>query len=539
MKTFFIFLLLVVKLSAFTDLETSCCEQSLMTEQYEALALKHTSEVQTFYQQNGYQLQWDAVDLNDFIKLTRDPLFNYLFEDYHQDEIEALMQSFEGYIEDEQKNLRAKIELLATDGFLSFAKDLSVGLIDWDTFSRLAQQSETGLVWEKNPKTYYYLSDLRTALKTDMIAVLLYRYLPNEDGYRKLVNAYHRYGRLKLPTVDYGKEMQRGDYGYRASQLKAFLVASGDLEQVDQKYIEFPTFDQRLETALKRFQKRHYLKDNGILDRVTVLYTRKSVEEQRALIKLNIERYKLFPRIYDKEYMIINIPEFSLKYYQYATLIKDMFVVIGREDRPTPIFTDKLEYLVLNPSWIVPQNLMRKDYIGKLLSNPQSLLSEEIHIHQKPSRFSKEIDPASVNWEQYLDDSRYIPYYFIQYPGEKNVLGEMKFIFPNKYKVYLHDTNAKALTTQKYRLYSSGCVRLSKPYELLSILSTHTTYTFDELLAHVESTKTINVPLKTQIPIHIRYQTVFVNQDNDLSFRRDFYGLDLLQQKSMRQNSNL
>lgn len=536
MKIFFIISLLFVHLYAYFDMEPLCCQQEIIDLRSDGSALKNPSNVDNYYQKNGQQLQWDAKDLHDFITLTRDPMFNYLFLDYHQDEIERLMLSLESFDLVEQKRVRAQIELLATDGFFSFAKDLSIGMIDWDQFSALLIEGDIDLVWEKNPKVYHYDTDLTTALHTDMLAVLLHRYIPNEDGYRALVKAYHDFPTKALPIVDYGKEMKLGDYGYRASQLKAFLAASGDLEQVDKNYIEFPTFDERLEFALKRFQKRHYLKESGILDRVTVLYTRKNIEKQRALIKLNIERYKLFPRIYDKEFIIINIPEFSLKYYQYATLIKDMFVVIGREDRPTPIFSDMLEYIVLNPAWIVPQNLMRKDYIPKLLADPSSLVDQDIHIHQQPSRYAKEINPANVNWEQYLDENRHIPYYFIQYPGEKNVLGEMKFIFPNRYKVYLHDTNAKALTTQKYRLYSSGCVRLAKPYALLNLLSAHTAYAQQELIERIESKKTINIPLKTKIPIHIRYQTVFVNSDHELSFRRDFYGIDVLQQKAMHQH---
>jgi murein L,D-transpeptidase YcbB/YkuD len=123
----------------------------------------------------------------------------------------------------------------------------------------------------------------------------------------------------------------------------------------------------------------------------------------------------------------------------------------------------------------------------------------------------------------------------MQYPGEDNVLGKMKFIFPNKYKVYLHDTNSKDLTTLKYRLYSSGCIRLSKPYDLLSIVAENSKYSMEELLEKLESKKTVNIPLKTKIPIHVRYNTVFVNRDGDVEFRRDFYGLDKIQLKTLKQ----
>lgn len=521
-------------LYTFSDIDPYCCQKEIISLKNDGLVLKNPIKVQQLYQNQDNALLWDKQDLNDFIKTTRDGSLNYLFLDYHQDEIENLMQSISNYDKIEQKFILSRIDLLATDGFFSYAKDLSIGLIDKEKFQSLLNESEIPLVWERNPKVYYYAEDLELALRSNMIEVLLHRYLPISDEYKLLVQEYHKYSKISFPKVDYGKLMKIGDYGYRASQLKAYLILTGDLKNVDKDYIGFPTFDRKLQNALKSFQKRHYLKQTGELDRVSVLYMGKSALQKRELIKLNIERHKLLPRIYDKEYILINIPEFSLKYFQYGTLLDDIFIVVGREDRPTPIFSDKLEYIVLNPSWIIPQSLIKRDYLPGLIENPDFLQEESVHVHQKPSRYSKEIDPTTVNWEKYLDEDQRVPYYFMQYPGEQNVLGEMKFIFPNRYNVYLHDTNAKSLTTQKYRLYSSGCIRLSRPYELLHILSKNTNYSGDKLIDLISLKKTVNVPLKKKIPIHIRYHTVFINQDGKLAFRKDFYGIDALQLQSIR-----
>jgi murein L,D-transpeptidase YcbB/YkuD len=533
MRNLFFIAVLASYIFAFVDNTPSYCKEDIINE-LNSLSLKNPVEVESLYKKGGNTLLWDEEDLNDLLDASTDHIKNYLFLDYHQNEIEDLMVDIDNYDENRRKEIRTKIDILATDGFFSLAKDLNEGFIDWDKFQSLLDANETDLVWEKSKKNLKYDKDLLLALKTNMLEVLFERYQPSSSEYKKLIEAYHRFGNIKFPTVDYGKLLKVGDYGYRASQLKAYLKATGDLKDVDKEYIEFPTFDEKLANALKRFQKRHYLKPTGELDRVTVLYTRMSVAKKRELIKLNIERHKLFGKIYEGEYIKINIPEFSLKYYKNATMIDDIFVVVGREDRPTPIFNDLLEYIVLNPSWVVPRGLMRKDYIPKLISNPNSLLDEGIHIHTKPYKSSREIDPTTVNWEQYLlDEKKAIPYYFVQYAGEDNVLGAMKFIFPNRYNVYLHDTNAKSLTTLKYRLYSSGCIRLSKPYKLLAILSEHTKYNIDELAEMIESKKTVNISLKKKIPIYIRYFTVFIDKDAGLSFRKDFYGLDTIQFKAM------
>jgi murein L,D-transpeptidase YcbB/YkuD len=532
MRNLFFIAILASYIFAFVDNTPSYCKEEIVNE-LNSLTLKNLPEVEAVYKKNQNTLLWDEEDLNDFLDASTDHIKNYLFLDYHQNDIEDLMVDINNYDENKRKEIQAKIDILATDGFFSFAKDLNEGFIDWEKFQSLLDANETDLVWEKSKKSLDYDKDLLLALKTNMMEVLFERYQPSSDEYKKLVEAYHRFGNIKFPTVDYGKLIKAGDYGYRASQLKAYLKVTGDLKDVDKDYIEFPTFDEKLTNALKKFQKRHYLKPTGELDRVTVLYTRMSVAKKRELIKLNIERHKLFGKIYEGEYIKINIPEFSLKYYQDAALLDDIFVVVGREDRPTPIFNDLLEYIVLNPSWVVPRGLMRKDYIPKLISNPNSLLDEGIHIHTKPYKSSPEIDPSLVKWEQYLDESRGIPYYFVQYSGEENVLGAMKFIFPNRYNVYLHDTNAKSLTTLKYRLYSSGCIRLSKPYKLLAILSKHTKYSIDELVDMIETKKTVNIPLKKKIPIYIRYFTTFIDKEVGLSFRKDFYGLDAIQLKAM------
>ncbi len=528
--------LFISTIYGFTEFKPSCCNNHVTLLISQDLPLKNHKKVEKFYKNRVTKIAWDEKDFDDFISLARDGAINYLFLDYHQDEIEDLMNRMRFETKIEQKFIRARIDILATDGFFSFAKDLSVGFIDKDKFQSLLKESEIPLVWEKKSKLYYYGDDLKLALKSNLLKVLLHQYLPITDEYKLLVQEYHRYQKMKLPKIDYGKLMRVGDYGYRATQLKAYLYESDDLKDVDKSYMEFPTFDKKLSEALKSFQKRHYIKVTGELDRVTVLYLNKSAKQTSEFIKLNIERHKFLPRIYDREYILINIPEFSLKYFKEKALVDDIFIVVGREDRPTPIFSDKLEYIVLNPSWIVPQSLVRRDYLPGLLENPNYLEEEQIHIHTKPSRHSREINPQDIDWEQYTDEDKKIPNYFMQYPGEHNALGKMKFIFPNKYNVYLHDTNSKSLTTLKYRLYSSGCIRLSKPYDLLYILSQYTNYSNDELIELLSSEKTVNVPLKKHIPIHIRYHTVFIDKESKLAFRKDFYGIDAIQLEALTHN---
>ncbi len=476
-----------------------------------------------------FSYNWDSLNLHQLKHALVDRSLNYANRDYNQEELTVLLHQFDNNLLNTDQKMR--LQDLATKAFFTLAKDVSQGRIDQNLFQMLLENDpESGLVWERKKKKYNYESDLKLALKTHLISELLYRYEPHEKAYYKLISAYHRYKKLKFPAIDYRKDLKEGDYGYEVTQLKTYLCESGDLKKCEKSYINFPTFDTTLKTAVLQFQKRHYLKQDGIFNRVNALYAKRTAKDKLAQIELNIERYKLFPVAESDRHIIINIPGFSLQYFENNVFAKDIFVVIGREDRPTPIFKDYLEYIVLNPTWSIPQNLMKKDYIQHLVDNPTSLLEDDIHIYQN----AHEVNPKRVHWEKYLDYEGHIPYQMIQKAGEKNVLGEMKFIFPNKYNVYLHDTNAKQLTTKRYRLYSSGCIRLSDPYMLLALLAPDTGYSYKQLVGMIDHKTTKHIRLEKKIPIHIRYLTVFVDQDGYVNFRKDFYGLDKIQRQAFK-----
>ncbi len=529
----FLFLsLCLTALPLFAVENGACCKEEILHGLSLNSEIGNVEKMGELYHRNKYNLLWDRNDLEQLIDISEDKSYNYRHYPMHTKTLRQLVARMA--FEELDHATRARLDLLASDQFLTLACYLYEGEIDATSFFEiLKQDSEKGLVWEPNPEKPDYLHDLESALRSDMVHAVLERYPPQERGFRELVKAYHRYRKVTFPKVDYVKDLKLGDYGYEVSQLKYFLYATGDLEKSDRKYLDFPTFDEKLGRAVLRFQKRHYLKQNGIFDRVNALYAQNSADAKAERIYLNIERYKLFPRVRHNTYVVINIPGFLLQFFEQKQLTHEIPVVIGREDRPTPIFRDYLEYIVLNPTWSIPQNLMKKDYIPHLVENPESLLEDDIHIY----RGGREIDPSSVEWSQYLDYEGKIPYQMVQKAGEKNVLGAMKFIFPNKYNVYLHDTNAKHLTTRRYRLYSSGCIRLAKPYELLSLLSPYTQYSYDRLLEIIALGKTRHVRLRHKIPIHIRYLTVFIDKEGLVNFRKDFYGYDAMQEPLLNPSS--
>ncbi len=518
---FVIFLFGAVSINANAKGLKGCCKEEIS----EYLAYDFDQKLISIYSSYKNKAIWDIQNIEQLILALDDHDLNYSNKKYHTKELKAILRKL-------KKNLasntqKAKLDILATDTFLAFSKDLYEGKIDWEKFkTTIEEMKEKNLIWEKNPQKKNYIKDLQKSLRNHSIGYTLQNYVPKEKGYKRLIKAYHKFEKLKYPKIDYLKDMKIGDYGYDVSQLKKFLYTTGDLKDVTKEYLSFPNFDEKLKNAVLSFQKRHYLKQTGIFDKVNAYYARTATKEKLKKIALNIERYKLFPRIRSDLYITVNIPGFSLKFFQSGELAKDIFVVVGREDRPTPIFKDYLEYIVLNPTWSIPQNLMKKDYIPQLVKNPNSLKHDDIFIYDEKGR----IDPKSVDWSKYLDYEGEIPYKMVQKAGAKNVLGEMKFIFPNKYNVYLHDTDARDLTIRRYRLFSSGCIRLSDPYALLGLLAPYTGYDIYKLMKMIRQKRTRKIKLLKKIPIHIRYLTVFVDENDNVNFRKDFYGYDKLQE---------
>jgi murein L,D-transpeptidase YcbB/YkuD len=211
-----------------------------------------------------------------------------------------------------------------------------------------------------------------------------------------------------------------------------------------------------------------------------------------------------------------------------------MRVVTGKPNHPTPIFSDTVEFIVLNPYWNIPKSIIQKEMIPKLLRNPNAMARQGIEIRTGWGKNAPLVSGGSVNWAKYRY-SKTVPYRFAQVPGYKNALGKVKFLFPNKFSVYMHDTPTKHLFKRNKRAFSHGCIRLQKPRELLRTFST-----FNDNLDFEKAQKTLKgktktyINLKQKVPVDVVYLTAWIDYDGKLQFRNDVYGYDAMQLKSFR-----
>ena len=207
-----------------------------------------------------------------------------------------------------------------------------------------------------------------------------------------------------------------------------------------------------------------------------------------------------------------------------------MGAVVGRIDRPTPLFSDQIEYMVLNPTWTITDNLIKRDLIPVLRENPSYLVENNIKSYSG----NRELNVTYDMLARYKNRAEPVPYRFVQQPGSSNALGRVKFMFPNKYSVYLHDTDNKSLLSRRYRIYSSGCVRLQKPFALMHRLLRHTKerYSQEKIEKIFASNTPATIRLNSSIPVHMTYFTVFV-EDGKAYFKNDIYLYDQIISESI------
>jgi len=247
-------------------------------------------------------------------------------------------------------------------------------------------------------------------------------------------------------------------------------------------------------------------------------------------VRLNIERTKLMKPGLGENYALINIPEFVVRIIEDKKTAVMMNVVVGKRKHKTPIFSEDLSYITLNPQWNVPDSIARNEIIPDTIKDPGYLKKNRLVIRKDYNLDSPPLSFNSVNARAYKGGKGPVPFKFIEVPSNKNALGRVKFIFPNHHSVYMHDTQAKNLFSRKVRAYSHGCVRLAKPNVMLDHISRNYTSTPpEEIQEKYDSMKTHYIKVTKRLPVHTAYFTVYMDECNNILHFDDIYRYDRLQ----------
>ncbi len=311
-----------------------------------------------------------------------------------------------------------------------------------------------------------------------------------------------------------------GAQGVQVRNLRVRLQASGDLTEGDAG--KNPVYDKAVADAVRRFQKRHGLAETGTVSGSTLTALNVPVSKRIRQVELNLERWRWLPDEFGARYILVNIPSFKMNVIENGKRVMEAKVVVGRQERQTPTFTAKMAYLVMSPKWYVPRSIAVKDKLPQLKRNPYALARQNIRIYNSSGQ---QINPGAINWKAVGEGN--FNYQLRQDAGPRNALGGIKFMFPNPYNVYLHDTPTRGLFSQNQRTFSSGCIRISNPVELAEYLLKHDPkWSRQAIQAAAASGKQRVVNLPQQVPVFLLYWTAWVDEDGLANFRDDIYSRD-------------
>ena len=286
-------------------------------------------------------------------------------------------------------------------------------------------------------------------------------------------------------------------------------------------------FDDSVDAAVKAFQESAGLKPDGIIGPATLGRLNAAADDHVDTILVNMERWRWMPEDLGNFYVRVNIPNFNLDIYKNGKVFYTTRIVVGQPTKQTPIFSDEIEHVIVNPVWNVPASIAVKEMLPQIQADPGKALSGYQVFANIGGRF-RAVDPWTVDWRNV--DMRRIQ--IKQPPGERNALGSIKFMFPNPFAVYLHDTPSKSLFQKDYRAFSHGCMRVMNPWDFAAALLTHDPNVSAASLKKLVGGPQTQVNLTRHIPVHITYFTAWVDDSGKLQLRSDVYGHDAEMEKA-------
>ncbi|MBB6610367.1 L,D-transpeptidase family protein [Pontibacter sp. Tf4] len=495
-----------------------------------------------FYGDRDYQLAWfrdnklvPEVDkfLTTMKNATREGLDP---KKYNVADLEGMLKRYDEMDgqDSTRLDLQEQLDVALTATYFDYASDFyrgrvnpaEVGSIDWNVKRnkiKLHKALQTILKERESTYPYYEFEALHKGY-TDLRDVLQkYRALQEKGGWQKV-----ELGKRKM--------LQKGDTATAVLQLRKRLNPGQPINVNDPK---MRLFDEGLVAQVKKFQALHGLDQDGKVGGNTLRMMNVPIEDRIQQIMMNMERWRwipkrLVPKSLDQKYIWVNIPEYKLYIYEDPNndpeaeraykKVYEMRVVVGKELNSTPIFSDKMEYVVLAPYWNVPNSIVEKEVKPQMLSGSNYLERNNMEIVTKEKN-PKPVSPYDIDWASVTEKN--FPYMVRQRPGGKNSLGDVKFLFPNQYSVYLHDTPADALFNQTERGFSHGCVRLEKPMDLAKyVLQDMPEWTDQRIQETIAAGEETWITLPKQIQVYLVYFTSWVDEEGNVHFRDDIYGHD-------------
>lgn len=413
---------------------------------------------------------------------------------------------------------QAILDVFLTQAFFAYATHMIEGQVD----PNLAHVD-----WRARRRKADLSKLLTYAIDHDRLEQTLAGLVPPHAGYLALKSALADYRKIAAmggwTAVPEGPTLRPGDLDERVPLLRERLVMTADLDEGDPEH-DF-LYGSNEQKAVRLFQARHGLVVDGVVGRQTLEQLNVPVEQRIRTMELNLERWRWLPKSLGKRNIQVNIADFSLSVMEQGVPVIEMPVVVGTSYRKTPVFSARMTYLEMAPTWTVPPTILREDKLPAIKADPGYLARKHFRVLQRQDGEWVELDASGIDWS--LTNEQNFPGILRQDPGPWNPLGRVKFMFPNSFNVYLHDTNEPRLFAFARRSYSSGCIRIERPVELahylLKDVEPWDNWKVDIALQGTTTTRA-EIPA---IPVHILYWTAWVDHSGIVQFRPDIYLRDL------------
>jgi murein L,D-transpeptidase YcbB/YkuD len=471
-----------------------------------------------FYQRRNFHRGWtNPAAVDDLLRAIDDSEEDGLTpEDYHREMLNRLdSETNSSALSDPQK--LADFDVLLTDALLRLCYHLYVGKVDperldpdWNFAKDIDHLAPALLIQGaiNSGDLYQFIGTLKPQHQyyTELKKVLMrYRSIARSGGWK---------------SVPGGKTLRIGMTDARVPLLRKRLSITGDME--DSLRTDANFFDERLEKAVIRFQRRHVLTADGVVGKNTLKAMNVPVAVRIAQIRVNLERARWVLQDIEDTFVVVNIAGFQVSYIRGGELAWRSRVQVGKPFRKTPVFRSEMKYLVFNPTWTVPPTILSQDILPAVNRDPSYLQQKNIEVLERSGRI---VNPATIDWSKYKGNN--FPYLLRQRPGPNNALGLVKFIFPNKHLVFLHDTPSKTLFERETRTFSSGCIRVEKPLQLAELLLDDPVKWDNESIAGViRSGQPKTVYLREPMLVLLLYWTATVDEEGEPIFINDVYDRD-------------
>jgi len=436
--------------------------------------------------------------------------------------------------------LEKEIDVALSGTYFNYASDFYRGTVN--------PREVKGIDWDVKRNKIKLHKALMTILKERESTYPYYEFEPLHQEYDALKKALAEYRTIQRnggwPTLPAGIKLKPGDSSPNVALLRQRLLgtaAAGTPATPDPAAANAapaqpvsnggaapnpaPKYDAELVTAVKEFQRDMGLKVDGIVSGETAKQLNVPVSDRVRQITVNMERWRWVPKRFEPNYLLVNIPDYKLHVIEAGKEAFDMRVIVGKTLNATPVFSDKVEYVVLSPYWNVPWSIIEKELKPRLINNPSYLDHLDMEVVKGYGKKAVVVDPGSIDWSSITQNT--FKYTVRRRPGPKNDLGEVKFIFPNSNDIYLHDTPHNELFSQNKRGFSHGCVRVAEPLKLAEyLLRDKPGWDLQTIKDTIAERREKYVTLKEKLPVYLVYFTAWVDEAGHVNFRDDIYGHD-------------